>query len=292
MDKPSRQPYTIEIFLPQGTPNGLKVISRSLGNGRCLAFPWTTLPDIKKKKEYGCTGVYVLVEPSVNAGSDIPHIYIGEANKIGERLEQHAATDVYDWAWCVFFVSTDGSLDKAIAKRIEHKLFKLATHADRAVLHQEVPQDVNLSEPDAADADGFMSEMLDIFPLVGLTAFQAAPAGLAAEEYLTLCGRGISARGFESDQGFVVVEGSHAALNEADALPSYHRRLRSQLQDQGLLIPDGESLKLTKNYVFNSSSQAASVFLAAVAGGPVSWKDKDGTTLKELRESAAKAEGD
>ena len=78
MDKPSREPYTIQIFLPQGTPTGLKVISRSRGSGRCLAFPWTTFPNIKKKsEEFGFTGVYVLVGLSVDTDSDIPHIYIG-----------------------------------------------------------------------------------------------------------------------------------------------------------------------------------------------------------------------
>ena len=80
--------------------------------------------------------------------------------------------------------------------------------------------------------------------------------------------------------------GSHAALDETDALRTQVSQLRRQLRDRDLLVSDGENLKLTKNYVFNSPSQAATVFLAMPANGLKNWKDKNGTTLKELQESA------
>ena len=168
-------------------------------------------------------------------------------------------------------MSTDGSLNKAIAKYIEHKLFSLADQLKRASLHQTNPQDIALSQSDEADAKRFLSEMLDLFPLVGLTAFQATPAKPGTEEdYLTLSARGITAHGFDSDQGFVVLAGSHAAPDEVPALAQSYRQIRKQLQDQGMLVRDGQTLKLTKDRSFNSPTQAANVFLGCPVAGPFS----------------------
>ena len=172
MNSRSREPYTIRTSA-QGNPDGLKVIWPSNWSGRSLAFPRTAFPDIKKNKEFAFAGVYVLVGPSEDAHIDTPQIYIGEADEIRSRLETHVAQLDF-WTWCIFFVSNDGSLNKANAKYIEHKLFTLAKQVDRAVLDQNVPQDVALSESDEADAESFLAEMLDIFPVVGLTAFQLA----------------------------------------------------------------------------------------------------------------------
>ena len=183
--------------------------------------------------------------------------------------------------------SNDGSLNKATAKYIEHKLYQVAKMAHRAILGQNRPQDVQLSESDKTDAERFLAEMLNIFPLVGLTAFQPAPSQISEKQSLVLDGKGISAKGFESDQGFVVLADSYASTDEADALLSQVLQLRKQLQEQGVLVPDGGHLRLTTNYVFNSPTSAAQVFLATPISGRTAWKDKDGKTLKMLQELAS-----
>jgi hypothetical protein len=65
--------------------------------------------------------------------------------------------------------------------------------------------------------------------------------------------------------------------------------LRDRLVKQGLLVPEGESLKLTQDYIFNSPSTAANVILATSANGREMWKDGQGRTLKEIQEAAIKS---
>ena len=284
MTEPTPKPFTIRIFLAQGKAEGLKIIWPSHWSGRGLAFPKTAFPEIKHRREFSAPGVYVLVGPSEEA--DIPHIYIGEADEIGTRLETHVAETDF-WTWVMFFVSNDGSLNKAGAKYIEHKLYKMAKQGQRALLEQNTPQDVTLSESDEADAESFLSEMLNIFPLVGLDAFETTPLVPPKDELLVLEGKGITAEGFESNQGFVVIAGSHAVADEVGSLFPQPRQLRKQLRDQGLLVADGGNLKLTQDYIFNSPTLAAQVLLANTSNGRDFWKDRSGKTLKEIQEAKA-----
>ena len=49
---------------------------------------------------------------------------------------------------------------------------------------------------------------------------------------------------------------------------------------------DCQRLRLTQDYVFSSPSTAAMVLLGRTANGRVEWKRSDGTTLKEMQDSA------
>jgi len=48
----------------------------------------------------------------------------------------------------------------------------------------------------------------------------------------------------------------------------------------GILIIDGEHYRLTRDYVFTSSSRAAGATLARSASGPLEWKTIEGVQLK------------
>jgi hypothetical protein len=61
--------------------------------------------------------------------------------------------------------------------------------------------------------------------------------------------------------------------------------VRETLKSQGLLIEDGDRLRLTDSYTFSSPSAAASVLLARPANGRTEWKDEAGRTLKEIQNS-------
>lgn len=50
-------PFSIRIFVASGDPDGLRIIERSNWNGRAMVFPRPLLPEIKKREEFGRTGV-------------------------------------------------------------------------------------------------------------------------------------------------------------------------------------------------------------------------------------------
>lgn len=50
---------------------------------------------------------------------------------------------------------------------------------------------------------------------------------------------------------------------------------------------EAEYLEMSQDYVFSSSSTAASVVLGRCANGRVEWKDEAGRTLRQVQESEA-----
>lgn len=68
-------------------------------------------------------------------------------------------------------------------------------------------------------------------------------------------------------------------------MPSIHAYLHAlrELVTDGVLVADGDRLRFTKSYVFDSPSTAAGVLLGRAANGRVEWKDAAGRTLKEIQ---------
>ena len=141
-------------------------------------------------------------------------------------------------------------------------------------------------EADAAELETFLAEMLLIFPLLGLTAFERPSASQAPRNMLLLKAKGLESRGQETAQGFLVLKGSRAAPTHVPSCHQYVVELRRVLEQRGLLIRKSEHLELAQDYTFDSPSTAASVMLGRTANGRVEWKDKSGRSLKELQAAA------
>jgi len=104
---------------------------------------------------------------------------------------------------------------------------------------------------------------------------------------LHLKAKGLSARGYETADGFVVLAGSESPKEHVESTHEYVVAMRKHLRDQGLLTDAGDRLRLTQDYTFGSPSTAAAVMLARTANGRVEWKDEQGRPLKELQAAAA-----
>lgn len=275
------RPFSIRIFLPDGMPDGIRVIERSNWTGTGIVVPRSLFPEAKARGEFARTGVYVLV--GQDDDSELPIIYIGQGDPIRPRVEKHFAEKEF-WNWMVFFVTRDDSLNKAHIGYLESRLIIISRETKRAKLdNQNVPQPSPLSEADAADMDSFLQDMLSIFPLVGLSAFEQPKARRPDKSVFRLNGKGIHATGYESAQGFVVQVGSTAVREETNSIHSYQSALRKELTEQGVLVLDGQFLRLTQDYNFSSPSTAAAVLLGRTASGPGEWKDESGRTLREIQ---------
>src|SRR5262249_32963984 len=100
---------------------------------------------------------------------------------------------------------------------------------------------------------------------------------------LQLRGKGIEAKGYEVDEGFVVLAGSQAAKDEVPSIHQHVASLRQQLISRDVLKPDGDRYVFSQDYTFSSPSNAAGVVLARSANGRIEWKDANGRTLKDLQ---------
>lgn len=277
--------FSVRIFIPSGEPEALRIVEKSNWTGQGLVFPRAQFTEARQRSELKRTGVYILWGPSESG--QLPRLYVGEGDGVLTRLEQHARSKDF-WTHAVVFTSKDQNLNKAHVQYLEARLVALASEAKRAELDNvNVPQLPGLSEADAADAEGFLSDLLLCLPVMGVSFFEKAKVDSAKAVGLFLKSKGIEARGVESAEGFVVRSGSQAVKTEVASIHSFLSDLRQTLLAQGVLKEAGIVYQMTQDYTFNSPSTAAGVLLGRSANGRIEWKDARGRTLKEIQEEEA-----
>ena len=275
--------FSIKMFIPDGDPEGLRIITKSHWTGEGVVFNRSIFNEVKKRDEFSRPGVYVLIGEEEE--STMPKIYIGEAECVIDRLSQHYSRKEF-WNWCIFFSSSaDGSLNKAHVKYIEAKLIEKVIKTKLCTLDNEVnPKTPVLSEAEIADAEGFLEDMLDIYPLVGLDIFKQAEKPRNKNKLFYINAKGVKATGYEASNGFVVCEGSEVYGQVAKSADSFVKATQDELLAKSVLVKQDDKYIFTQDYKLNSPSRSACVVLGRNSNGRIEWKDKNGRTLKEIQE--------
>jgi len=137
----------------------------------------------------------------------------------------------------------------------------------------------------------FLGHMLQILPLLGISAFEKPTAAKTAHKNRLLINtKGVKAKGYESTSGFVVCEASQAVLKAVPSMKTHVRGMydiREKLISTGVLSPADKYYRFTQDYSFSSPSTAAAIVMGRSANGRVEWKDKSGKTLKSIQEELA-----
>jgi Domain of unknown function (DUF4357) len=275
------KPYSIRIFLPGGDPDGIRTIEKSNWSGAGIVIPRPLMGAAKGRRELTRTGAYVLIGPAEESG--LPRVYVGEGDPIKPRLEQHAIKKDF-WTLFIAFTSKDENLNKAHVQYLESRLISLAGNAKRCVLdNANTPALPSLSEVDAADAEGFLTEMMLCFPVLGVNVFAAAAPIIKSSRLFFITAKGINAEGLETPDGFTVRSGSGAVKTEVPSCHAYLKELRAALIANGVLKPTRDGFTFSQDYVFPSPSTAAGVVQGRSANGRIDWKTKDGRTLRDLQ---------
>jgi hypothetical protein len=280
-----RRGFSINIFLPEGTPTGLKLVEKSNWTGLGVVCPRPRFTTMKQRDDFQKPGVYVLTGPSETP--DLPQAYIGEGDPVRTRLEDHHANRDF-WTVAHFFTSKDSHLNKAHIEHLEHRLIHLADAAKHCTLENlNFPSPPSLSESELAFAETFLEEVLLCFPIVGLNIFEKPMLKAQIRQFLILTNKGISAEGYESEDGFVVKKGSTAVVETVSSAHAFSISLRKELLKNGILKQQSARfLEFAEDYEFSSPSTAAAVLVGASANGRDFWKTRDGITLKELQAKA------
>ncbi|MEO1622159.1 MAG: GIY-YIG nuclease family protein [Cyanobacteria bacterium J06632_3] len=164
-------PFTIRIFVPNGDPEGVRIIDRMNWTGLGIVFPRDKWQATRNREEFNRTGIYILVG-YMDADDDIPTLYIGQGDTVRNRIDSHYGKKDF-WDWGVTFVSANNSLNRAHVTWLEYALVNQAQQTKRSRLDNgNTPQEPGLSESEKADTKGFLKEILQILPLVGLRAFE------------------------------------------------------------------------------------------------------------------------
>lgn len=275
---------TLKMFLAFGDPKRLRTVELSNWTGKAVSGPRSEFDKVLEREESGGPGVYFLtgIDPETNKSA----IYIGEAESIRGRVKTHLAKDF--WNNITFFVTKDDGLTKAHIKYLEGMLIDIARAAERSIVMNSQSSGARLPESDREDMEVFLRKMQQIFPVLGIDAFLDKSSTTShsnkGNEILTCSIKGLTATGYLTPNGIVVLKGSQAVLEERTSAHKWPSVLvqRKKLIEDGALIKDGGCYVFIKDVEFSSPSSAAATIHGGSANGLMAWVNSEGVSLKQL----------
>lgn len=272
---------TINMFIFGGNPNGRIMCEFSNWNGRVYKIARNELSMFAERNDCQNTGIYFLFGNDIDKGETV---YIGEAERMLDRLKQHLKDNEY-WNECIVVISKDNHLNKAHIKYMENKFYLLAKNIERyAVTNASVPTCSSVSEYDKAMLDEFIEHTKLLVNTLGKKVFDEIINSSSQKNddnsiFYIKAARGADASGIIVADGFAVFKGSIIAESMVPSMPKTLQVLRQKLIDNKIVDMDN---KFTKDYVFTSPSLAASIIMGRSANGKTEWKNKNGSTINDM----------
>ncbi|HEX6612697.1 MAG TPA: GIY-YIG nuclease family protein [Rhodanobacteraceae bacterium] len=277
-------PQTIQIFLPTGDPQGIRVASITTRIVRVLDVPRSALGEFLKMDEADQVGIYFLFGESEE--SDLPQVYIGQTGSLRARLTTHNQSKEF-WTRALIAVSLTNSLTNTHASFLEWLSIQQAAKADRYVLengnggarpHTPLPLEAECQE--IHETIRVLLATLGYPVFESLTRTSAKPQG---QEHMYFCrGSGADGRGLYTPEGFVVLKGSSGRLGSVPSFKAHNYfKHRERLIEQGILSVQDDRVSFERDHLFKSPSLAAVCLLGRAANGWTEWKDAKGYTLDE-----------
>ena len=296
---------TIQLFLVDGTPNGLRKATIHGWTGLTFVATGTTFAALAARPELDRTGIYILSGPDPEAVGGT-RAYIGSANSVRERIKQ-SAQDRDFWETAIAVTTSDDDLSKGHVEYLEARLIELAHVANRVTLDNGTAPAGNrrrLPEADQANMEQFLTNLKIILPVIGLDMLKpqpravtqsATPVALRTSGEITFEIRhksGVHAEAVEEDGEFVVLDGSQALKDTGHVQLSYGV-LKENLVKQGVLKVNAEGrYTFAKPYSFTSPSAAAAVVLDHNSNGLSEWKVKgEKRTYNDVKQARITADG-
>ena len=276
---------TLKMFLAYGDPKRLRTVELSNWTGKAVSGPRSEFDKVLGREESQGAGVYFLTGTDPETNKNV--IYIGEAESIKDRVKAHLSKDF--WNNIAFFITKDENLTKAHIRYLEGRLIDIARAAERAIVMNSQGSGAKLPESDREDMEVFLEKMQQILPVLGIEAFLDKSSSTAPENQkkeLLYCNiKGLSATGYLTPNGIVVLKDSQAVLKERTSAHKWPSVLiqRKKLIDEGALIEKNGVYIFTKDVEFTSPSSAAATIHGGSANGLTSWVNKDGVQLKQLQ---------
>jgi hypothetical protein len=295
---------TIELFLVDGTPNGVLIASIHGWTGSVLVSTQSTFAKLLARSEVDRTGIYILFGPDSTDALSM-RAYIGEADCVRDRIAQSAGERGF-WETAVVITTSDEKLTKGDVRYLEARLIEMARRAGRVILDNGQSPNADkrrLPEAGRANMEAFLANLKVVLPVVGLDLLKPRPVaatttggGLAPvpnEVRFEIRHRsGVNATGIEEEGEFVVLQDSEALKDAGYQGVNSYGELKQELIAQGVLSisTDGKVYKFARPYAFKSPSAAAAVVLDRNSNGRLEWKVVGSKlTYHEWQEEKAKS---
>ncbi|MDQ8192007.1 GIY-YIG nuclease family protein [Roseibacillus persicicus] len=282
---------TIQMFLPDGNPRGVKIAEFTSRTIQVVAVPRAQLEFASSRSELRNVGIYFLFGSSENG--NLPQLYIGEAEDCANRLKQHNKQKDW-WTLALVCISKTAEFTKAHVKYLEWFCHQEAIEAGRYKLENgNIPPKAHLSEPVIADLMDHFETMRTLCSTLGYPLFDKIQK-VKKVNRLSCKHQNMKAvaNGEYTEEGLIVFAGSTAVRRP----PTAHENAVTVLQEALLKdevvadTDDGKLLLFNRDHVFNSPSQAASFVCGSSVNGWIKWFYPDGRTLDEVKRKEPESE--
>ena len=276
------KPTSITIYLPDGTPDGLRIVEQTL---------WTGIGNMVSRQQY----------PSVfGPGRIFPPG--GLTYWSDQTLTRRLARNLYRANGCFAPATGWRSMESKrnsglissfsrtriptsitrTYRHIESRLIGLGQKAKRARIENgNQPVAPQMSEIDRATAEQFLESMLIVYPLLGVDAFESTASFVVTPPLVptlefAITAKGLNGRGRLVPEGFLVLAGTESPFESAVSFTGGYSILRENLIKNGVLVPKGSRFVFAQDYAFASPSAAAGVVLGRQANAPKCGKRQTG----------------
>lgn len=276
------RPQTIQIFLPDGNPRGVRIAEITNRTVKAILFPRNQLDQVLARKELSNVGFYFLFGESETGK---PLVYIGEAEECAVRLSQHQRSKDF-WNYGIVIISKINAFTKTHVKFLEHNSIKIAQGANRWQLENGVNSNMPfVTESMEADLLDCFETTKILLSTLGFPLFDsiARNNNRTSDDIYKMKSKEALAEGTLIDEGFVVYKGSKAVKDILPSCHKYMRDLRNKLIDSGTLSLNGNVYVFTEDYIFSSPSTAGGVISGRPTNGWTQWKNYQNKTLDEIK---------
>lgn len=281
----NRRPQTIQIFLPDGDPRGIRIAELTTRIVQVIEIPRSLLSAFLKMPESKHVAVYFLV--GQNTDTEDAQIYVGQSSELQVRFGSHNREKDF-WEKALVLISKTHSLTQTHALFLEWHCLQEAKKAARYTANNGN----NASRPHTpapleADCHEIFDTARTLLSSLGHPLFEpVVRLDVSRDDAELFYCRSSNAdgRGYYTEEGFVLLEGSSGRRdNVASIHGTSEERFREGLIESGVFRVEADRIVLEKDHLFNSPSRAAAALMGRTANGWIEWKNSEGKTLDALK---------
>lgn len=290
-------PRTIQLLLLDGDARGRIKCSLVNWTGVAYLIPRTELHRCKDMAILNQTGVYLLFGKDEETGDD--QVYVGQArsrkngNGVLGRITEHLGEEKLEyWTHAVVLTTSNDSFGPTEISYLENYFYAAASHAGRyTVVNSLDPSPGNVTEEREADLREFSDYSELVIGALGFKVFDAlaeeplrgdTPSEPEDDAELRLDRSGVTARGRQTSDGFIVLAGSQIRRELVQSCPNSVHKARER--HAAAIGPD---FLLIEDVLFSSPSGAAGFVTGSSVNGMEAWTTPGGVMLKDLEARSA-----
>ncbi len=269
---------TIQIFLPDGNPKGVKKASITTDKVEVIQIPRASLSENNKLLAFN--GVYILVD---SLKVEKPEIYIGKGDVKSRTYSHDNKKDFWNMLFAIRLKDETGFND-AHNSYLEYYFVKKSHDLNQAIMNEnkQLPKCPNLTEEILSELSYYIQTIEILLSTLGLKCFQPLENHEKSEKDIFVCTDKYNniGKGEYTEEGFLLYKGSICKLELHPGTDKLSQR--DEMIASGLLKKQGGHYILQENKLFASVSSAAAIVLGRRANGWLEWKNSEGKTLDEL----------